>query len=67
MAKALKINLDLSLEWVKMVNPYKNPSDLQRVLDACRKAGMPEKAPKMVPYYLYLVGLNQYIVCLIFG
>jgi adenylate cyclase len=48
MAEALKRKPDLSLEWLKEVSPYKNPAHLQRMLDAFRKAGMPEKAPGAV-------------------
>jgi adenylate cyclase len=48
MAEALKINPGLSLEGQKN-NPYKNPAHLQRVLDAYRKAGMPEKAQGAIP------------------
>ena len=56
MAEALKINPGLSLEWVKMVYPYNNPAHLQRELDARRKAGMPEKAPRAVQSYQYDMG-----------
>jgi tetratricopeptide (TPR) repeat protein len=46
MAEALKIEPNLSLEFIKKAElPYKNPSHLQHMLDAYRKSGMPEKAP----------------------
>lgn len=49
MEKALKIKPSLLLEFVKLASPYKNPAHLQRQLDALRKAGLPEKAPRAVP------------------
>jgi adenylate cyclase len=50
MVEALKINPDLSLEYIKKSTlPYKNPAHLQRELDAYRKAGMPEKPLGAVP------------------
>jgi len=48
MAEALKANPKLSLESAKR-QPFKNPSDLHRLIEAYRKAGMPEKAPKSMP------------------
>ena len=45
MAKALRMNTNLSLKQIEKTLPYRNPAYLQRVLDAYRKAGMPEKAP----------------------
>jgi adenylate cyclase len=44
MEEALKIKPDYSLEnWTN--EPYKDPAHLKRMLDAFRKAGMPEKPP----------------------
>jgi len=48
MAEALKINSNLSLEGTKRY-PFKNPAHLQRMLDAYRKAGMPEKPSVTAP------------------
>jgi serine/threonine-protein kinase len=48
MAEVLKINPYLSLESLKMVEPFKNPAHLQREQDILRKARMPERAPNAV-------------------
>jgi len=48
MAEGLKMRPDRSLEWVERSFPFKNPAHLQRLLDAFRKAGMPEKPPGAV-------------------
>jgi adenylate cyclase len=48
MAEGLKMQPDRSLEFFKSAFPFENPAHLQRVLDAYRKAGMPEKAPGTV-------------------
>jgi tetratricopeptide (TPR) repeat protein len=42
--ESLKFNPNLSLEFIKISSPYKNPAHLQRELDAYRKAGMPEES-----------------------
>ena len=48
--EALKINPNLSLErFIRMAHPFKNPAHQQRMMDALRKAGMPEKPPGAVP------------------
>ena len=44
MTEALKIIPDMSLEAIKMGNPFKNPAHLQRMLDAYQKSGMPEES-----------------------
>ncbi len=41
--KALQLRPDLSLEFFKIADPYKDPDHLQRVLVAYRQAGLPEK------------------------
>jgi adenylate cyclase len=46
--EALKFKPDLSLEFFKMADPYRDPTHLQRVLDAYRRAGLPEKASRPV-------------------
>jgi adenylate cyclase len=46
-AEALKIKPDYSLENF-LTDPYKDPAHLQRILDALREAGMPEKPPGAV-------------------
>jgi adenylate cyclase len=46
MEEVVKNNPIFSIEIVKSLNPYKNPAHLQRILDAYRKAGMPEKSRK---------------------
>jgi adenylate cyclase len=48
MAEATKLMPELSLEYARAINPYKNQAHLQRMLDAYRKAGMPEKAARAV-------------------
>jgi adenylate cyclase len=50
MAKALKINPNLSLEDFTIRNPYKDPTHLKREADARLAAGLPKKrAPGAVP------------------
>ena len=48
MAEALKKNPKLSLESSKKRSLFKDPAHLQRRLNAARKAGMPDKAPRSV-------------------
>ena len=45
MAKALKINPKSSVDGTRLQYPYKNPAHMEEVLDALRKAGMPEHSP----------------------
>ena len=45
-AERLKIKPDWSLEMVQQLYSYKNPADMDRHLDALRKAGLPEHSPK---------------------
>jgi tetratricopeptide (TPR) repeat protein len=50
MAKALRLNPNLSLEfWKSYSRFFKNPAHLHRELDALRKAGMPEKLRGATP------------------
>jgi hypothetical protein len=49
MEEALKTNPVLSLDYTRRISRYKNPAHLHQILNAYRKAGMPEKAPKAVP------------------
>ncbi len=42
-AEALRANPSYSLEAAQSRNPYKDPADMERLLDALRKAGIPEK------------------------
>jgi tetratricopeptide (TPR) repeat protein len=45
MTEVVRLDPSFSLETLKKVLPMKNSSDLERVLDAARKAGAPEKSP----------------------
>ena len=45
-AELLKIDPDWSLEMEQQVYSYRNPADMDRHLDAMRKAGLPEHPPK---------------------
>ncbi|MDA9761624.1 adenylate/guanylate cyclase domain-containing protein [Desulfobacterales bacterium] len=45
-AEALKIRPNWSLEKEQQIYSYKNPADMDRHLDALRKAGLPEHPPK---------------------
>jgi len=40
--KVLEINPNYSVERAAKAWPYKNPADLKRLVDAMRKAGLPE-------------------------
>jgi tetratricopeptide (TPR) repeat protein len=40
MAEALRLNPNFSLEVAKQNLPYKNPADLERLLESLRKAGL---------------------------
>jgi len=42
-AEMLKVEPDFSLERIKRMLPYKNQSDMDRILNAARKAGLPER------------------------
>jgi len=44
-AEVLRINPNLSLEWVRKASFYKDPAHLERVLSALHKAGLPETPP----------------------
>jgi adenylate cyclase len=41
-AEVLRINPKFSLEYIKKTTPYKNRADLERLIEAGRKAGLPE-------------------------
>jgi adenylate cyclase len=45
-AELLKINPNYSLEFTRKLGHYKNPKHLQSILDALRKAGIPDTPPK---------------------
>jgi NAD(P)-dependent dehydrogenase (short-subunit alcohol dehydrogenase family) len=45
-AEGLKNDPNWSLEMEREIYSYKNPADLERHLDALRKAGLPEHPPK---------------------
>ena len=48
--KALEYNPKLTIEaWRKRLFQYKNPEHIERILDALRKAGLPEKPPLALP------------------
>jgi len=40
-AEVLRLKPDYSEQWVIVQEPYKNPADLQNLLDGLRKAGLP--------------------------
>ena len=39
-AEVLRLNPNLSLEWLKQHGPFKDPADLERYVAALRKAGL---------------------------
>jgi len=45
-AELLKNDPEWSLEMVQKIYSYRNPADMDRHLDASRKAGLPEHSPK---------------------
>jgi len=45
-AEGLKNDPDWSLETEQQIYSYRNPADMDRHLDALRKAGLPEHPPK---------------------
>jgi TolB-like protein/Flp pilus assembly protein TadD len=47
--KVLELRPKFSAKVYARVNPYKNPADLKRDLDALRKAGLPENPPLPLP------------------
>jgi TolB-like protein/Flp pilus assembly protein TadD len=48
-AEILRINPKLSLQYFAKTTPYKNPHDTELLIDALRKAGLPEKPPLPLP------------------
>ncbi|MDB4442588.1 adenylate/guanylate cyclase domain-containing protein [bacterium] len=40
--EALILNPDISIKWLKKIHPYKNQAELERVVEASRKLGVPE-------------------------
>jgi tetratricopeptide (TPR) repeat protein len=44
--KLLELDPEFSLEGFRNRSPFKNPADLEREIQALRKAGAPEKTPK---------------------
>jgi adenylate cyclase len=47
--EVLRMDPNFSLEHYAKTQPYKNPSDRERVIEALRKAGIPEKPPLPLP------------------
>ena len=45
----LKVNPKLSLEWIRKALLWKNPEQLQSLIDDLRKAGIPKKPPLPLP------------------
>jgi adenylate cyclase len=45
-AEALRIKPKLNLEWFEKMLPWKNKADVDRIVDALRKAGIPDKPPQ---------------------
>jgi TolB-like protein/Tfp pilus assembly protein PilF len=43
--KGLEINPKISSEFIAKISMYKNKEDTQQIIDALRKAGLPEKSP----------------------
>jgi hypothetical protein len=41
-AEVLKTNPSFSLRALQSRNPYKNPADMERLIEPLRKAGLPE-------------------------
>jgi TolB-like protein len=41
-AEVLRLKPDYSSKWIIAMEPYKNPADLEHLLDGLRKAGLPE-------------------------
>jgi adenylate cyclase len=41
-AEVLRLKPDFSAKWIIAMEPYKNPADLEHLLDGLRKAGLPE-------------------------
>jgi adenylate cyclase len=48
-AEILKAEPNFSLERIKFHLPYENQSDMDRILNAARMAGIPDKAPRPTP------------------
>ena len=44
--KGLEINPKISSEFIAKISMYKNKEDTQQIIDALRKAGLPEKPPQ---------------------
>ena len=49
MSKALKLYPQLSVKWYKMNAPYRNPDHLLQIINALRRAGLPEEPRKVTP------------------
>jgi adenylate cyclase len=41
-AEVLRLKPDFTAKWIIAMEPYKNPADLEHLLDGLRKAGLPE-------------------------
>jgi len=46
--EVLKIKPNFNLEWFEKMLPWKNKADVDRMVDALRKAGIPDKPPQKV-------------------
>jgi tetratricopeptide (TPR) repeat protein len=47
-AEALRIKPKFNLEWFEKMLPWKKKADVDRMVDALRKAGIPDKPPQKV-------------------
>jgi hypothetical protein len=48
-AEVMRINPRFSLDWVTKVSTIKDPSRLDELINAMRKAGLPDKPPPAKP------------------
>jgi hypothetical protein len=48
-AEVMRINPKFSLEWVARVSIIRDPSRLDELINAMRKAGLPDKPPPAQP------------------